>query len=320
MAFALLVAVLTIAGPARSPLVGASSQAASGPTRDALIQKASAALAAGNRAEGKEMLRTASERFQSVQALLMLARVQSGEGDAAGALDTLQKARALAPNAEDVLNAQAQVSLAARMPVPAIRTLESLVRMCPSVAQYRYLLGVGLMTVGDSLSAIGSLAKADALDPDRPQTLTALGLAYNNQKLYPDAKPRLMRSLELDPDSTEALAALAEAEASLGDIADAESHAGRAIAKVPAHATANLVMGMVRMAQQRYAEARDALLTAVATDPHSPKPEYQLSLVYARLGDAATAQRHVELYQQKLRDMEQSVKALHRNGADGIKP
>jgi tetratricopeptide (TPR) repeat protein len=280
--------------------------------RDALIKNASAAIAAGRRAEAKELLRTAGDRFQSVQAMLLLARLQSGEGDATSALDTLRKALVLAPNSEDVLAAFAQVSLAARMPTPAIKTLQSMVRLYPAVAQYHYLLGVGLMTAGDMPTAATWLTKADALDADRPLTLTALGLAYNNQKLFADAKARLTRSLELDPENVETLAALAEAEAGLGDNAAAEAHAARALAKVPSHATANLVIGMVRMTQQRYAEARDALTAAAAADPRSPKPEYQLSLVFARLGDEAAAQRHVELYQEKLRAMEQAVKALHQ--------
>ena len=50
------------------------------------------------------------------------------------------------------------------------------------------------------------------------------------------------------------------------------------------------------------------------------QPEYQLSLVFARLGDEATAQHHVDLYREKLREMEQTVKALHQNGPAGTKP
>jgi len=42
-----------------------------------------------------------------------------------------------------------------------------------------------------------------------------------------------------------------------------------------------------------------------------------LSLVYARLGDEASAQRYVERYQQKLRAMEASVKALREAGFVG---
>ena len=307
-----MIAAMLLAG------VLAQSRALATADRATLLNGASAALAAGQREEAKQLLRTAADRFQSVQALLQLARLQSGDGDAAGALETLRKARVLAPNAEDVLNAFAQVSLGARMPVQAILTLESLTRLCPTVAQYHYLLGVALMTAGDIVGAVESLKKADALDPDRPLTLVALGLVHNNQKNYADAKRTLARSIELDADNVEALAALAEAEAGLGELAAAETHATRVLAKSPAHPTANLVVGLVRMAQQRYAEARDALITAAATDPRSPKPEYQLSLVYARLGDEASAERHVNLYRQKLRDMEATVKALHETGFGAV--
>ena len=307
-----MIAAMLLAG------VLAQSRALATADRATLLNGASAALAAGQREEAKQLLRTAADRFQSVQALLQLARLQSGDGDAAGALETLRKARVLAPNAEDVLNAFAQISLGARMPVQAILTLESLTRLCPTVAQYHYLLGVALMTAGDIVGAVESLKKADALDPDRPLTLVALGLVHNNQKTYADAKRTLARSIELDADNVEALAALAEAEAGLGELAAAETHATRVLATSPAHPTANLVVGLVRMAQQRYAEARDALITAAATDPRSPKPEYQLSLVYARLGDGASAERHVNLYRQKLRDMEATVKALHETGFGAV--
>ena len=97
---------------------------------------ASAALAAGRRADAKQLLKEAADRFRSVAALLQLARVQSGDGEAAGALDSLQKARALAPNSEEVLSALGQVALAARLPVPAAGAFEALTRMCPEVAQY----------------------------------------------------------------------------------------------------------------------------------------------------------------------------------------
>ena len=63
----------------------------------------------------------------------------------------------------------------------------------------------------------------------------------------------------------------------------------RALAKSSEQATANLVMGMVRMKQGRYEEARDALTKAVSASPDSPKAHYQLSLAYARLGDEASS-------------------------------
>jgi tetratricopeptide (TPR) repeat protein len=248
--------------------------------------------------------------IQSVKALLQLARHQSGQGDAAGALESLTRARVLAPNSEEVLSASAQMSLAVRAPVPAILALEPLTRMCPTVAEYPYLLGVALMQAGDMLAAVEPLRQAERLEPGRVLTLVALGLALNGRKLYAEAKPHLLRGLELDPDNVEAAAALAEAEDGLGELREAEAHAERALARANAHATANLVLGMVRMKQERYAEARDALEKAAVADPASPKAHYQLSLAYARLGDEAGARKQVELYRRKLREIEERVNQL----------
>jgi tetratricopeptide (TPR) repeat protein len=248
--------------------------------------------------------------LESVPALLQRARQQSGQGDAAGAMDSLGRARALAPNSEDVLSASAQLALAVRAPVPAILALEPLTRMCPTVAQYHYLLGVALMQAGDMLAAVEPLREAERLEPNRPLTLVALSLALNGRKQYAEAKPPLLRALELEPDNVEAVAALAEAEDGLGEVREAEAHAERALARASSHATANLVLGMVRMKQERYAEARDAFLRAVAADPASPKAHYQLSLAYARLGDEASARAQVELYRRKLREIEERVNQL----------
>jgi tetratricopeptide (TPR) repeat protein len=182
--------------------------------------------------------------------------------------------------------------------------------MCPDVAQYRYLFGVALMGVGDMVRATEALQEADRLEPGRPLTLAALGLALNARKQFADAKSALTRSLELDPGKPEAIAALAEAEASLGDLAAAERHAAQALAASPADATAHLVVGMVRLQQARYPEARDELLKAAAADPQSPKADYQLSLVYARLGDAASADRSLASYRRKLDEMNERIKAM----------
>jgi tetratricopeptide (TPR) repeat protein len=302
--------------PAPRPQSPPQASAAQGDSRAALLTGASSALSAGRRAEAKRMLKAAADGFGSVTALLQLARLQVGEGDASAALDSLQKARILAPNSEDVLGAFAQVALAARRPVPAAGALEALTRMCPEVAQYHYLFGVALMSAGDTVRATDSLQEADRLEPGRALTLAALGLAFNARKQFADAKTVLTRSLEVDPDKPETVAALAEAEASLGELAAAEDHARRALAASPSDATAHLVVGMIRLQQARYEEARDALVKAAGADPQSPKPDYQLSLVYARLGDTSNSERSLESYRRKLAEMNERVKAMRTGGQE----
>jgi tetratricopeptide (TPR) repeat protein len=289
------------------------------PDRATLLSEASAAADAGRRDAAKRLYKEAADRFHSVSALLQLARLQMGDGEAENAMSSLLTARTLAPNSEEVLSALAQVALAARLPVPAAGALDALTRMCPDVAQYQYLFGVAMMTAGDMVRATDALLAADRLEPGRALTLTALGLAHNSRKQFADAKAALTRSLELDPDSPPTIAALAESEASLGDFAAAERDARRALAASPDDATAHLVLGMVRLQEEKYVEARDALMKAAAADPRSAKADYQLSLVYARLGDAAAAERSLDSYRRKLAQIDENVKAMRAAAFPAVK-
>jgi tetratricopeptide (TPR) repeat protein len=280
------------------------------PPRAIALQRAKQELAAGRRVEAKRLLSDAADRFRSVQALLLLSRLQSEDGDAAGALDSLRTARRLAPNSEEVLSAFAQMSLAAGAPVPAVVTLDALKRMSPSVVQYHYLLGVALMRVGDRLNAVSALQAAEQLEPNRALTLLALGIAHNSLQQYAEAKRVLARAVELDPETPDAVAALAEAEHGLGELDAASKHAQQVLARVPQHATANLVAGLVAMDRSQYAEARAALEQTVQTDPLLFKAQYQLSLACGRLGDEAAASRYLEQYRQTLRGVQKMIDEL----------
>jgi tetratricopeptide (TPR) repeat protein len=284
------------------------------PRLDELLAQAEAAASAGRSAEAEQLLRAAATRFSSVRALLRLGRLQAARKNAKAALAAVDEARTLAPNSEEVLSTYAQLALAMRAPAPAIRALEPLTRLCPEVAQHHYLLGVALLQAGDMASAVDALQQARALESDRPLTLVALGLALNNRKLYAEARDALARALDLDPANVEALAAAAEAEEGLGEMTAAEEHAQRALAQAPGHATANLVVGMLRMKQDRYADARDALLRAQAGDPDAPKTLYLLSLAYARLGDETASQTYREAYQKQLRATEERVERIRKEG------
>lgn len=272
--------------------------------RDLGLRLATAEIADGHPALAEQQLRAVAMRYKSVQALMELARLQTRQKNAAAALVTLREARALAPNSEDVLNAFAQVSLSVRAPVPALQVLEPLARMCPTTAQYQYMLGVGLMQVGDIQSSVAPLREADRLEPDRPSTLIALGLVLNTQRLYGDAKPHLLRALDLEPDNVDGVAALAESEQGLGELEAAETHALRALARASDHAIGNLALGMVRMKQERYEEACAALEKALAADPASPKAPYQLSLAWARRGDEAQSKKYLEIYRQRVQSID----------------
>jgi tetratricopeptide (TPR) repeat protein len=310
---AITVLTCLLLGAAQTP-TAPKKPAAPVADRATLLQQAEAAQKAGRNDEAMRLFQLAATRHQSVRAYLELARLQSRAHDNTAALASLTKARQIAPNSEDVLSAYAQLTLASKQPMPAVLTLEPLTRMYPSVAQYQYLFGVALMAIGDMPLAVEALQAANRIEPDRALTLLALGLSLNNQKMFAEAKTALTRALELQPDSMEGVAALAEAEAGVGDYDTAMTLAGRALERMPSSATANLVIGLVAIERRNYTEARDALLKANQADPDSPKVLYQLSLVYARLGDEPNQRHYVSLYQEKLRAVEERMKALRAGG------
>jgi tetratricopeptide (TPR) repeat protein len=266
----------------------------------------------GERAAAEERLRSAARRFESVRALVLLARLQSERQDLAAAVESLEQARRIAPNSEEVLAKLAKALRASGEVLPAIEVLDGLTRLCPTVAEYSHAMGTALMQVGDTAAAVESLTQAARLEPDNVPTQIALGMALNARGRYPEARPHLLRAMSLAPESVDAVAALAEAEDGLGELEAAEAHAERALARDSAHPRANLVMGMVRLEQGRYPGARDALLKAVAEGPDSAKAQYQLSQVYARLGDAAGSQKHLELYRRRMRETEERVEEVRR--------
>jgi tetratricopeptide (TPR) repeat protein len=306
--------VLWMTPAALAAQAGGARPAPRADDRTAILAQAAAAQKAGRDAEAMTLFRAAGDKYQSVQAYLALARLEVRARQPQAAMTTLGKARVLAPNSEEVLDAFSQLALTVKQPMPGVIALQALTRMCPSVAAYHYLLGVGLMAIGDMPGAVDALAEADRLEPERPLTLLALGLALNNRKLFTEARAALTHSLELQPESVEAIAALAEAEAGLGEFETAGKRASAAIERAPTSATALLVMGLVLMDRREYGPARDVLLKALAADPDSPKATYQLSLVYARLGDEAEARKYVDLYQSKLRGQEDRIRELRAGG------
>jgi predicted Zn-dependent protease len=123
--------------------------------------------------------------------------------------------------------------------------------------------------------------------------------------------------MRLVPEDPEVLAALAEAEEGLGERTAAEGHARAALERDPKHPVALLVVALLRMKEERYAEARQSLEAALTAAPDSAKLHYQLSLACARLGDRECAARHVELYKKARRDTDEGVDDLRSQSLEG---
>lgn len=291
--------------------------------RQLALWLADAELSRGNASSAEAQLASVTERFQSVRALMQLARIQTRQGRNQSAAESLQRALEIAPNSEEALAALAKVSLTIPAPVVAIRVLEALTRMHPEVAEHAYLLGVARMQIAEMAGATSALQRSLELAPGRPLPLLALGKTLAAQKRFAEASDALLHSLQLDPESAEALAVLSEAEESLGEVELAEEHAAQALARDGEHPGALMTLGRIRMTQARYEEARDAFLQAVASEPDLARAHYQLSLAFARLGDRETSTKHLELYRQIRREKDERLIELRTQaglGTSGMGP
>jgi tetratricopeptide (TPR) repeat protein len=286
--------------------------------RDLALRLAAAERADGNRLAAERQLRSVADRFQSVQALLLLAQLQAEQKNAAGALASLRSARTIAPNSEEVLSAFAEALYTSPTPDAAIPVLDALTRLCPNVAGYQQRLGLALLSAGDAEAAVVSLQEAARRAPDATPTLVALGRALVRRGLYADAQPHLLRAVSLSPDDLDAAATLAETEAALGDTKEAEDRARRVLARNPANPTANAAWAAVLMKQERFAEARDALQKAVAADPKGDYDE-ALSRAFAGLQDSASAEQHLDLHRQKEKTAADRVQRVRRETAFGMR-
>jgi tetratricopeptide (TPR) repeat protein len=247
-----------------------------------------------------------------VKALVELARKQMQAKTPALALQTLGKALPRAPNSEEVLAAYADAAIAARAPVKALPSLEALCRMAPREARYRSSMGTALLQVGDAEAATAALREAEKLDPNDPATLVALGRALNRQGRFAEAREVLLRALTRDPEALQALAARAEAEAGLGETEAADARAQRVLARSPDDGTASYVLGVVRLQQEKYLEARRALEKAASALPDIPAVHEKLAAACEGAGDAACSGKERDLARRREKEREARVKEARR--------
>ena len=266
--------------------------------RDLAFHLADLEIASQRIAAANHQLRSLARRFESARAQAMLSRNARQMGNRKGAVDASRRALRLAPDSEEILQLHTVNALQADLVDDAVRAVEPLARMHPEVAAYQFLLGSAWRDLGNPREAAEAFLRAVQLDPDHQPAFLPLGLALNHESRFAEAKVYLDRALAQSPDDAEILAALAEAEERLGNPTRANTLARQALSLEADQATAHLVLGLLDMAAGRFDAARLAFEQAVADDPELSKAHYQLSLAYARLGDADASKRHLDLYRQ----------------------
>ncbi len=207
--------------------------------------------------EALDLMREKVRQLPSAGSDFNLGNLLYRHGDVAGARRALEAGLALAPRHYNSLSLLAQLELASGDPQRAAALYEKLVRLSPEYAE-----------------------------------LTNLGTAYLLAGRSADAAVRFQEALKLAPGSPSALLNLADAELLAGrreeatalyrqvlEQTDRDPQPGKLLT-VRAQALAHL---------NRVSDAVAAVQEALRLDPQSPLKSYEASLVFALVGDEASA-------------------------------
>jgi tetratricopeptide (TPR) repeat protein len=115
---------------------------------------------------------------------------------------------------------------------------------------------------------------------------------------YREAGPLFARALELAPGQTDSLLGLAEAQQKQGEYAVSLETYQRALEIEPTNVTASLGAARNLVLLNRLGDARRLLEEALAGHSDSPQLHYELSRVYARLGETQLAAKQTQILQE----------------------
>ena len=229
-------------------------------------------------------------KADDVATLRGLAKVARLKGNLEKALSHLVQARRLAPNSRAVLYEFGATTLQMGLVLDALPVFERLHRDYPRELAYLYGLAAAYWTRGEVVETARLMNTYVALDPRSPSGWYLLGAALLRQEGYPQAQKALQRSLSLKADSdTEYL--LGVSFEKVGNRVAATEIFRKIVKSRPDHAAAHAALGTAYREANDYAQARVELERAVELDANDLRANYQLGLVYAKLGEKEAAQK-----------------------------
>jgi Flp pilus assembly protein TadD len=225
-----------------------------------------------------------------VATLRALARVARASGNMEKALSHLIEARRLAPQSPAVLYDFGVTTLEMDLVLDALPVFEQLHRDYPREPAYLYGLAATHWKKGETAETTRLLNEYVTLQPRDPSGWYLLGAALLRQEQTSQANTALQKSLllKVDPDTNYLFAVSLD---KLGNRQAAIKLFQEIAQTHPSHAAAHAALGTIYRETSRYAEARSELERAVALDANDLRANYQLGLVYTKLGEKEAAQK-----------------------------
>jgi tetratricopeptide (TPR) repeat protein len=267
------------------------------------FKKAMAAFKRGDLAKTEvHCLAALSVKPDFLDALHLLAVVQSQSGRHSVALDNFEKALRLDPNNADLLNNCASALTETKRYEEALACYDRSLEIRPTYAKAHNNRGCALMDIHRYGDALTSYSQALIADPNNAEFINNLGRALTSLRRYPEALDCYDDALALRPDYLEALINRGVTLSELKQFDEALSCFDKALARAPDHPDVLLNRGNALFYLKRFAEALTAYDRFLALCPNRPD-------VYLNRGVALT-----EL--QRFEEAFEAYDTAHRQNAD----
>lgn len=225
-----------------------------------------------------------------IATLRALARIARAKGNLEKSLSHLVAARRLAPKSPAVLYEFGVVTFEMDLLLDSEKVFEQLHRDYPNESAYLYALAAVHWKKGETVETARLMKLYVASRPRDAAGFYLLGAALLQQDQFAPARVALERSLTLNPDPhTQYL--LGVSLDKLGNRAAAIEVFRQVIRTRPDHAAAFSALGTAYREAGSYTEARVALERAVELQANDLRANYQLGLVYSKLGDKEAAKK-----------------------------
>lgn len=223
------------------------------------------------------------------------ARASYNHNETEKALADLLRARKYAPNDPDVLYEFGIVCLRQNLYLDAEPALAKAVELRPNFAAAYYALGRAQIGNQEFAEAEKSMVRYNELQPNDATALYGLGLVASLQKRSEDARRYFEQSILLQPAQTESWYELGMLDLGARQLQKAEDEFQHVLNRNPRHTGALLGLAQCLFQERRYADAKAQLDAALSVDPNLSKAHYYLGLTMARLGDAASSTRELQI-------------------------
>lgn len=153
----------------------------------------------------------------------------------------------------------------------SIKQFQSAVQAYPDYYEAYAQIGVAYRELGDSPSSEQALRKSVELSREQYlDGLCLLAALLSDNGRFSEAEPVARKSVELDPDSWQANAALAKTLLGLNRGKEAEANAATAVKLQPGNPTLHLILANIHIRLRNYAGLLDDLNAYLKLDPSGP--------------------------------------------------